>query len=119
MRVRASELASTRRVSDHGRFGVLQDGRTALMWAADKDHTATAAELVRLGADIHAKDKVRVCEGVELASTRRVSDRGRCGVLQDGLTAFMSAADRGHTATATELVRLGADIHAKDNVRAR
>ncbi len=40
---------------------VLQDGGTALMRAASKGHTATATELVRLGADIHAKGKVRAC----------------------------------------------------------
>jgi ankyrin repeat protein len=32
---------------------VLQNGWTALMWAADNGRTATAAELVRLGADIN------------------------------------------------------------------
>jgi hypothetical protein len=42
---------------------VLQDGVTALMRAADSGRTATAAELLRLGADINAQDKVRACEG--------------------------------------------------------
>jgi hypothetical protein len=41
---------------------VPQDGWTALVSAADYGHTATAAELVRLGADINAKDNVRACE---------------------------------------------------------
>jgi hypothetical protein len=31
------------------------------MLAARKGHTATAAELARLGADINAKDVVRAC----------------------------------------------------------
>jgi hypothetical protein len=30
------------------------------MWAAHNGHTATAAELVRLSADINAKSKVRI-----------------------------------------------------------
>jgi ankyrin repeat protein len=50
---------------------VLQDGVTALMHAALNGHTATAAELVRLGADINAKNDVRACEGVQLGSTHR------------------------------------------------
>jgi hypothetical protein len=39
-------------------------------------------------------------------------------VLQNGVTALMLATDNGRTATATELVRLGADVNAKNNVRA-
>jgi hypothetical protein len=34
------------------------------MCAIRHGHTGTAAVLVRLGADINAKDKVRVCEGL-------------------------------------------------------
>jgi hypothetical protein len=44
-------------------------------------------------------------------------ERGRCFVLQNGWTALMFTAYWGHTATAGELVRLGADINAKDNVQ--
>ncbi len=90
---------------------VLQEGRTALMHAADNGHTATAAQLVRLGADINAKDWVRAWEGVELMLLR---------VLQAGRTALMRAAREGHTVTAAELVRLGADINenSHDYVRA-
>jgi ankyrin repeat protein len=40
-------------------------------------------------------------------------------MLQDGWTALIHAADNGHTDTAAELVRLGADINAQDNVWAR
>ncbi len=47
---------------------MLQDGWTALMYAAVNGHTATAVELVRLGADINAKGNVRACEGVELGA---------------------------------------------------
>jgi hypothetical protein len=35
------------------------------------------------------------------------------------MTALMRAATSGQTATATELVRLGADVNAKDDVRIR
>ncbi len=95
---------------------VLQEGGTALIHAAYKGRTATAAELVRLGADINAKDNVRACEGAELGSTHRGLPR-TLRVLQDGWTALMDAASQGHTATVAELVRLGADLNAKTNVR--
>jgi ankyrin repeat protein len=38
----------------------LQEGDTALMRAAWNGHTNTVAELVRLGADINARGKVRI-----------------------------------------------------------
>lgn len=37
---------------------VLQDGHTALMFAAEKGHCETAEVLVRAGADVNAKIKV-------------------------------------------------------------
>ncbi len=43
---------------------VLQDGWTALMYIAGYGHTAAAAELVQLGADINRKDTVRASEGI-------------------------------------------------------
>ncbi len=39
---------------------MLQTGLTALIATASNDHTATAAELVRLGADINARTNVRI-----------------------------------------------------------
>jgi hypothetical protein len=39
---------------------VLQDGETALMDAASSGNAAMAVEFVRLGADVNAKDRVRV-----------------------------------------------------------
>jgi ankyrin repeat protein len=95
---------------------VLQDGETALMRAAGWGHIATAAELVRLGANINAKDKVCACEGLSWGGLI-VADRGRCE-LQFGGTALMRVAANGHTATAAKLVQPGADINAKNNVRA-
>jgi ankyrin repeat protein len=83
------------------------------MRAAGNGRTATAAELVRLGADINGKDNVRACEGIEFESTPPRALR----VLQLGWTALIWAAYNGHIDTVTELVRLGADINAVDNVR--
>jgi ankyrin repeat protein len=50
---------------------MLQPGWTALMIAVIFGHTATAVELVRLGADINAKNCVRAREGAELGATHR------------------------------------------------
>ncbi len=54
--MRAAELELTR-------FFLLfhQDGWTALMTAAEHGHTATAAELARLGADMNVMNNVRIC----------------------------------------------------------
>jgi len=57
------------------------------MRAAQKGHTATVGELVRLGANVEAADNV-------------------------GWTSLMWAAHRGHTATVSELVRLSANVEA-------
>ncbi len=74
-------------------------------------HTATAAELVRLGAKINAKSSVRLTA----AGLSCVHSSLRC---QEGRSALMYAAGLGRTATCVELVRLGADIDKRDNVRA-
>ncbi len=90
---------------------------TSLINAAREGHTATAAELVRLGADINAKSSVRACEG---AGCVGVDSPLCCGVphAQVGWTALMHAAWCGRTVTAAELARLGADVNAKSDVRA-
>jgi hypothetical protein len=54
----------------------LQAGETALMLAAGNGHAATAAELVRLGANVNAKDYVRQCTQWKAgAAGREVADR--------------------------------------------
>jgi hypothetical protein len=63
----------------------LQEGWTALMLAARYGRTATAAELVRLGADISAKTNVSACRKTALPSeTARVRVlRRACAARQD------------------------------------
>jgi hypothetical protein len=109
---------------------------TALILAAYWGHTATAVELVRLGADIEARDNVSFrCSWaarayrsahtsaaciVEFVPTHLEGDRPlTLRVPQLEWTALMYAAARGHTATAAELVRIGGDINAKIRVRIR
>jgi hypothetical protein len=90
---------------------VLQDGVTALMSAIINQHTATAAELMRLGADVNATDNVRVSWGrTSVTAALRVQQRW---------TALMFAAFYGITTTAADLVRHGADLNARNNVRIR
>jgi hypothetical protein len=120
---------------------------TTLMHAVSCGKTATAAELVRLGANVNAKNSVRMRpHAVQLRALARGPRRLQCVVymhtdrvfgvlrqgrlvlvrapltagfdawLQNGSTALMNAASTFHTATAVELVHLGADINAKDNV---
>ncbi len=57
----------------------MQGGWTALMFAALYSHTGTAAELVRLGADINARDKLRAGGG-----RRAVSAAAACRCLVRG-----------------------------------
>ena len=40
-------------------YGLMQDGCTALMLAAEKGHLSTVQLLVGKGADLEAKDEVR------------------------------------------------------------
>ena len=42
----------------------MQDGYTALMWAAENGHLQTVQELLKRGADKEAKNKVMQGDGV-------------------------------------------------------
>ncbi len=77
-----------------GTLNVLQNKKTALHMAARNGHTATVAELIRLGADVNARNS------------------------NDDASIHL-AAEGGHTATVIELVRLGADVNAKGWVSSR
>ncbi|GIV30361.1 MAG: hypothetical protein KatS3mg028_1427 [Bacteroidia bacterium] len=66
-----------------------EDGRTALMKAAELGHKEVAELLIQHGADVNAKD-------------------------EDGETALMKAAFNGHKEVAELLIQHGADVNAKD-----
>jgi hypothetical protein len=99
--------------------------------AAAGGHTATVAELVRLGARPNGRDRVSARQALRSASVHRARPylalhafffsttfaRQPRVRAQTGWTALTYVAYHGHTATATELVRLGADVNAKDQVR--
>jgi hypothetical protein len=108
------------------------------MWAAFRGRTATITELVRLGADVNAKDEVRlgVAKGAciccscacRCVAARTFVDSAypceelNCSALQRGWTALLIVGSRGDVdatmlLTAAELVRLGAHINASDTVR--
>ena len=65
------------------------DGRTALMFAAEKGHTEIVQILLKKGADVNAEDEY-------------------------GGTALMIAAENGHTEIIKLLLEKGADVNAKD-----
>jgi hypothetical protein len=110
-----------------------QFDQEALHKACEAGHADTAVELVRLGADLNAKNSVRPAvrsyRTQRSARSLRVSKRcGRvhtlilrapCARVQEGMAAICRASRWGHTATIAELVRLGADINASDKVRFR
>jgi ankyrin repeat protein len=97
--------------------------------AARLGHTDTVAELMRLGADSNAKNqawpiaraRARVCDRRPLADE---ASPPRLDVLvlfdlrnQSGGTALLLAASWGRTTTVNALVRLGADINGRSDVR--
>ncbi len=88
------------------------------MFAAYHGRTATVIELVRLGADIDAKDKVWIRRSCTRGPRRRAFVCWTLRWLQDGWTALLGAALEGHNTTVVELVRLGADVNTTSEVRA-
>ncbi len=91
---------------------------TALYKAASRGHTATVTELARLGADVNAMSEV--CPE---AAPRATGSRGAAACALDNprslqyRTALIIAAIMGFSATAVELVRLGANMDTKTAVR--
>ena len=75
-----------------------QDGDTALMLAAAKGHVEVIDNLVQLGLDLAAANKVRT--GICISNKEHGSNSG-CAVLcsnshQDGMNALMWAVHYGH-----------------------
>ncbi len=115
----------------------VQADSQALRKAARRGHLATVQALARLGAEVDARDRVRthacpsayprppLCRRMSimgrLLSLRccgRCSDALRPRARQDGWTALMLAAEHGHATTVAELIRLGANVNERNNVRA-
>ncbi len=90
--------------------------------AAAKGHTATVAELVRLGANPNAWNEVRLPlvarAGAATAHGHVAGTGGRVSQKLDE-TPLTSAVGNGHAATAAALVRLGAKVDAKTKVNPR
>ncbi len=118
----------------------IQDGCTALIWAASNGHTDCVRLLVEGGADKDANSSVRhwahlftvcfnwsrfcaLCLWFYIFVFSAVNDR-RLRVIaaylfqiQDGCTALIWAASNGHTDCVRLLVEGGADKDAKSTVR--
>jgi hypothetical protein len=72
---------------------------------------------VRLGADPNAKGKARPAARCTPVCCHSGNARVGGFAQQHGNSALMLAALSGHTAAVAELVRLGAYVDAKNNVR--
>ena len=97
-----------------------QDGNTALMRAGTKGHTAIVKALVDAGADVNAKNRVRL----PLATRSCASPLAhppcaphRCPTWKDGSTALILASGNGYTKNVQVLLGAGADVNAKKEVR--
>jgi ankyrin repeat protein len=86
---------------------------TALMWAAREGVVDAVTELVRLGADLEAREPV-VCA---LLLSACLAIGPPVTWTQHGATALLIADQHYDPAAAAELVRLGADITAQAAVR--
>ena len=91
-----------------------QAGCTALIYAANEDHTAMVLALVEAGADTNIRNEVRLCTCMLLFNKFVIVVIQK---KQDGATALIYAAGRGHTAMVQALVEAGADINIQGNVR--
>lgn len=73
----------------------MQWGRTALMWAARRDHTATCNALIDAGVDVHAISTVR--------THRNASAAHLTSAVQYGRTAAAWTAQKGRSETSNAL----------------
>lgn len=97
--------------------------RTALHWACLKGHSQLVNKLLEAGATVDARDLVRTGEGPSLPG-RQPAQHTVC----QGFSAFVLQLDRtpvfwacrgGHLDILQQLLNRGAQVNARDKVRAR
>jgi ankyrin repeat protein len=101
------------------------DGATALLWAAQWDHLATADLLVKAGADVNAANDFGVRPlyfaatngSFEMASLLLNAGASVNMPLTTGETALMTAARTGNVRVVGALLDAGADVSAKEHDR--
>lgn len=88
-----------------------------LMDAATAGRTEAIKFLVSKGADVNAADQVNFACLSPFGSVLCVLSLRLPATGQDGWTALMCAAQRGSLETVEQLLALGADVHAQNEVR--
>jgi ankyrin repeat protein len=97
-------------------LSALQNGYTALLWAAENGHIEVVRILIAAGATLQVLDKVRVPDHAFIALQLSNYNSYRCGAGQDGRTALMLASLKGHEEVVELLLAAGADLHLQNNV---
>lgn len=85
-------------------------GQTALMWATAQDHPAVVSALLDHGAQVDARSKTRPRLVFADATNASQFDQGVV-VTEGGFTPLLFAARQGAAASATLLLRAGADVN--------
>ena len=80
------------------------DGKTALMFAAERGQTDIVQALINAGANVGAKNRVSCLTVANVLLTAFT-------FFEDGKTALMMAAQGGHTETVKALIVAGADVN--------
>ena len=94
-----------------------QDGSTPLHLASLEGHTEVAKLLIKKGAPLDAKDKVRARRGPHAPPCATLTRAPYAA--QDGDTPLHLASKNGHTDVAKLLIEKGAEVDATNKVRAR
>ena len=93
-----------------------QNGGTALMYAARRGHGGVLTALLEAHANTEVQDKVRF-HCVRMCRPRGCRACHRAHTAQNGRTALMYAAERGHGAVLTALLEAHASTEVHDEVR--
>ncbi|KAH6867704.1 hypothetical protein B0T10DRAFT_596960 [Thelonectria olida] len=97
-------------------------GKSALSWASSNGHLAVVQQLLRMGADVNATDKVSstalhdaASKGHDLVVQQLLAAGADVNARRElGSTALHDAANKGHDLVVQQLLAAGADANAKE-----